>query len=301
MKKLMITLTLLLVLLGAAPVLASDRTQVDVYEQGQLVKSVVFVIGRDEYFINNQTPGIKMDAVPFIENSRTFVPVRYLSNALGVGNDYIKWESPKVTLEQPGMPVVELWVGRKEIRSNGRMRAIDVAPVLKSDPSWRTYLPARFVAEALGYQVEWDGEHKIVLCWPKGEEKPDIGKVTKYVEAIQSDDYYVHKGFVIPKETVVSVDTTENFDLPGIPSHAEIDLTMSVFEPLEQQWQEIYDILASKFGPDFAKEVVDHIKVKTNRDDKVEPKMWTVNGQDVFASSRAGSFSISITVWEPGY
>ncbi|MCG8402401.1 MAG: copper amine oxidase N-terminal domain-containing protein [Firmicutes bacterium] len=151
----------------------------DVYEQDKLVKSVVFMIGQEYYFINNQAPGIKMDAKPFIEAGRTFVPVRYLSNALGVTDKHIGWESPKVTLDEPGFPVVELAVNSKQIKSDGRAKTMDVAPLLRQG---RTYLPARFVAEALGYQVTWDAENSIVLCWPKGTEKPDVSKVVGYVK-----------------------------------------------------------------------------------------------------------------------
>ncbi|WP_347489212.1 hypothetical protein ABDB91_18575 [Desulfoscipio sp. XC116] len=37
--------------------------QVDIYDQQKdLVKSVVFLVGNDKYFINGQTPGVKMDS-----------------------------------------------------------------------------------------------------------------------------------------------------------------------------------------------------------------------------------------------
>jgi len=180
-KSLLIPLIFITVLTMAVTVaLAADKTQVDVYDQQKnLVKSVVFVIGQDEYFVNNQTPGVKMDAKPFIETGRTFVPVRYLSNALGVGDKYIGWESPRVTLSQPGFPVVELTVGNKQIKSDGQAKIMDVSPLLKTG---RTYLPARFVAEALGYQVAWDAENNIVLCWPRGMERPDVSNVVRYVK-----------------------------------------------------------------------------------------------------------------------
>ncbi|NLO89491.1 MAG: copper amine oxidase N-terminal domain-containing protein [Clostridia bacterium] len=184
MKKRLSLLLLLALVFSciAFPVIAEDKEQVDVYEGGKLVKSVVFVIGVQEYFINGETPGIKMDATPFIQNGRTFVPIRYLGNALGVTNKYIFWNSPKVTFKEPGLPVVELSVGSKVIKSNGVSKTMDVAPVLKSG---RTYLPARFVAEALGYEVAWDPQNKVVVCWPKGEEKPDYSSVLEYVKEQQ--------------------------------------------------------------------------------------------------------------------
>jgi hypothetical protein len=214
----------------AAVATAEDKTQVDVYDRQELVKSVVFVIGSNEYFVNGQTPGVKMDARPFIENSRTFVPIRYLSNALGVVDKHIGWESPTVTLDQPGMPVVELSVGQKQIKSDGQAKAMDVAPLLRKG---RTYLPARFVAEALGYHVGWDSKNNAVICWPKGTEQPDISNVVDYVNGespgqpveepvtptvpeqppvntddviqfrgkrLNPDDYEAHGGWAIPYE-----------------------------------------------------------------------------------------------------
>jgi len=166
------------------PAFAQNKEQVDVYEGGKLVKSVVFVVGMKEYFVNGETPGVKMDAAPFIQSGRTFVPIRYLGNALGVTDKYILWKSPKVTFKEPGFPVVELTVGKKQIKSSGVSRDMDVAPVLKSG---RTYLPARYVAEALGYEVAWDPQNKVVVCWPKGEPEPDVSAVIEYVKEQQPD------------------------------------------------------------------------------------------------------------------
>ncbi|AGL01134.1 stalk domain-containing protein [Desulfoscipio gibsoniae] len=177
MKRLLTILSLILFTFISFTAYADE--QVNVYDQQkQLVKSVVFVVGSDRYFVDGQTPGVLMDAKPFIESGRTFVPVRYLGNALGVTDDYIGWESPRVTLDEPGFPVVDLAVGSKTIKSDGKATTMDVAPLLKTG---RTYLPARFVAEALGYEVAWDAENGIVLCWPKGAEKPDVKAVVEYI------------------------------------------------------------------------------------------------------------------------
>ncbi len=54
-------------------------------------------------------------------------------------------------------------VGKKHVISNGNRREIDVSPEII--PPGRTMLPARWVAEALGYQVDWDPANSLVLCW----------------------------------------------------------------------------------------------------------------------------------------
>ncbi|MFZ5645609.1 MAG: copper amine oxidase N-terminal domain-containing protein [Bacillota bacterium] len=164
---------------------AHAETRVDVLNQKkQLVKSVVFVIGLNQYYVNNQTPGIKMDARPFIKEGRTFVPVRYLGNALGVTDENIAWDGglQKVSLTL-GANSVEMVVGVPKITANGLAREIDVSPVL-NDSEGRTYLPARYIAEGLGFEVDWDEATQTVLCWPRGEVKPEVDSVKQFIKEL---------------------------------------------------------------------------------------------------------------------
>ncbi|BCV20390.1 copper amine oxidase N-terminal domain-containing protein [Moorella sp. Hama-1] len=93
----------------------------------------------------------KMDVTPFIENNRAYVPVRYLAYGLGVAEKDVNWDeaSQTVTLSMEGTKV-KLEVGSKTIYVNGKPQEMDVAPLLRDD---RVFLPARFVAEAFGYEV----------------------------------------------------------------------------------------------------------------------------------------------------
>ncbi len=164
---------------------AHAETRVDVYDrQKQLVKSVVFVVGLNEYYVNNQIPGVKMDAKPLIKDGRTFVPVRYLGNALGVADENITWDGgrSKVGLRL-GPNSVEMVIGVPRITSNGLDREIDVAPIL-SESEGRTYLPARYIAEGLGFEVDWDEATRTVLCWPRGEARPEVSTVKQYVREL---------------------------------------------------------------------------------------------------------------------
>ena len=67
-KILVLVMALVMGMAVTMAAMANDQTeQVDVYDQQQnLVKSVVFVIDKDEYFVNGQTPGIKMDGSVFV-------------------------------------------------------------------------------------------------------------------------------------------------------------------------------------------------------------------------------------------
>ena len=109
-----------------------------------------------------------MNVAPFIQNSRTYVPVRYLGNALGA---FVRWEgvTRTVTLTK-GEVKVKLFVSRNIITMNGKDRVMDVAPLIRNA---RTYLPARYVAGAFGYQVNWDPHAMSVSIDASGEESLD--------------------------------------------------------------------------------------------------------------------------------
>jgi hypothetical protein len=139
---------------------------------------VVFPVGKGHYFLNDQTPGIQMDAVTFMENDRTYVPVRFLANALGIDDGHIKWDDAAqlVTLEADNLKV-KLTVGKKGVDVNGQVTPTDVAPLLRND---RVYLPARFVAEALEFQVDWvNGTQMVLVYWP-GDVPPNDNVVYEY-------------------------------------------------------------------------------------------------------------------------
>jgi len=166
------------------PAHSAQETRVDVYQEKKPVKSIVFAIGMNKYFVDGKTEGVTMDARPFIKDGRTFVPVRYMGNALGVTNDNITWNGD---LNKAGLRLggnsVDMIIGVARINVNGQDRDIDVAPVL-SESEGRTYLPARHIAEGLGFEVDWDEASQTVLCWPKGEARPDVNAVRKYIETI---------------------------------------------------------------------------------------------------------------------
>ena len=112
--------------------------------------------------IRGQKQFLEADAVPFLRDGRTFVPVRYLALALGVPEGNINWSpaSQKVTLANYS-GTVSLTVGSNILDNGGRPVKMDVEPLLL--PPGRVYLPARYVAEAFGYLVNWDEQEQAVV------------------------------------------------------------------------------------------------------------------------------------------
>jgi len=91
------------------------------------------------------------DVPPQVQSGRTLVPVRAVSEALGVR---VAWDGERreVTLSDGSREVV-LRPGDPEASAGGKPVRLDVPPVLVSD---RVLVPLRFVAEALGCFVSWE-------------------------------------------------------------------------------------------------------------------------------------------------
>jgi hypothetical protein len=120
---------------------------------------IYFVIGLDSYTVNGMV--YSMDAVTYLKNNRTYVPVRYLAYALGITPENVRWEgeSRTATLRNETVEVV-LTCGSTDIYVNGRKKTMDVAAELEKD---RLMVPARWVAEAFGARVGWDGIRRTVI------------------------------------------------------------------------------------------------------------------------------------------
>ncbi|MEW5762039.1 MAG: copper amine oxidase N-terminal domain-containing protein [Bacillota bacterium] len=104
---------------------------------------VVLVNGTSIYF---------PDQKPFVDAKvgRTYVPLRFVSQALGCKVDWDDATDSAVILRNGTTVVVP--VGSKQILINGAPQAIDAPAFLLNG---RTMVPLRFVSEALNAKVEW--------------------------------------------------------------------------------------------------------------------------------------------------
>lgn len=105
---------------------------------------------------------------PIIQEGRTLVPMRAFFEALGAS---VTWESETQTaVGSRDETTVRIPINSTRPTVNGRTVAIDVpAQIIQS----RTYIPLRFVGEALGDNVVWDGATKTISITKKdGVPKP---------------------------------------------------------------------------------------------------------------------------------
>ncbi len=94
-----------------------------------------------------------IDARPYIdENGRTQIPVRAVAEALGCKVDWD--EATETATITRGDRTVYITIGKDILQVNNEMIIMDTTAEIQND---RTYIPLRFVGEALGMTVNWKG------------------------------------------------------------------------------------------------------------------------------------------------
>ncbi|NQX61548.1 stalk domain-containing protein [Paenibacillus qinlingensis] len=112
---------------------------------------------------------ISFDAQPEIQDGRTMVPVRAISETFGYKVTYVERAGKSIVQLSKGDVTVELTIGDKGIsrKVTGQPDVkvdTDAAPYVKQD---RTYVPIRFFAEQIGLDVQWDAAHQTAILRTK--------------------------------------------------------------------------------------------------------------------------------------
>ena len=114
----------------------------------------------------NSNIGIKVngkrlltDVSPFIKNSSTYVPIRFISEALNIKN--IKWDSTSgsVTIKSADKTLV-LFVNKNYAYINDEYVKLENNAIISNS---RTFVPVRFISECFDAYVDWDDTTQTVL------------------------------------------------------------------------------------------------------------------------------------------
>lgn len=113
---------------------------------------ILMEIGKPTMLVGEETMEIDpgRGTVPVVQNGRTLVPIRAIVEAMGGDVDWNGTEQ-KVSIDA-NEHTIYMWLGNKQITVDNKQKSIDMAPITIND---RTMLPIRFVAENIGYQIEW--------------------------------------------------------------------------------------------------------------------------------------------------
>ncbi len=134
---------------------------------GPAMANDVFSIGSNTYSANGQTQ--TMDAVPYIENGRTMLPVRYVAEALGIPDSNIKYNqsAQTVTIIDVGSSngAVQLTVGSDIMLVVGGQIAMDTPPEITNG---RVFLPIKWIAQGLGANISWNPDNQQVTIGSGG-------------------------------------------------------------------------------------------------------------------------------------
>jgi len=146
-----VTVFLLLVLgtfIFTSPVLAQGPTY-------SYVKEINLQIGEQAATINDIPT--TLDQPAYVKDGRTLVPFRFLGEALGAT---VTWDDTNkmASLKLNGSEV-NVTIGSIKASVNNVESALDVPAEVKEG---RTFVPLRFVSEALGASVDYDDETKTV-------------------------------------------------------------------------------------------------------------------------------------------
>lgn len=134
------------------------------------------------------------DAKPFVdENNRTLIPVRFVSEALGAKVEWDKSEQ-EVNINQDNKEIT-LKINEKRIVVNGNVSSMDTVAIIKDS---RTFVPIRFVAEALGATVNWISSTSTV----------DISTITTASKIVKT----IPKSIISNGAVLFSSDGKPNFD-----------------------------------------------------------------------------------------
>ena len=144
----------------------------------------VLMVGSGKSYIHGtkkQIDADNPDVAVFVENDRSYVPIRFLSENYGGSVEWIG-ETKTVNLTFDDC-IISLTIGENEIYVDGKAVKIDVVPVLKNG---RTFLPLRACADALDKYVFYS---KGLILISETESKLDETEDSKLIDEI-IEEYY---------------------------------------------------------------------------------------------------------------
>lgn len=143
----------------------------------------VFTIGSNSYTVNGQTK--TMDVSPYLSGGRTYLPLRYTAEAVGLSSDNITWDDSSRTASINGNGInLSLTLGSQELILNGSPRTMDVEPKLMNG---RIMLPVRWVAEAMNIAINWNSDTQTITFGQANNDTKSKIKAEDIIWVYQSD------------------------------------------------------------------------------------------------------------------
>ena len=153
---------------------------------------------------------IEFDVQPQLIDDRTMVPLRKIFEAMGAVVDWN--DNTQTVTASKDDKVVTAKINDKNLYINGVVKTLDVPPMIVDG---RTLVPARFVAESFGANVDWVDSTQTVVISSKWTEGQSIPYYSKYPTIPDLGAIYGISGV---EESADSSGASYKYDLKDIPS-----------------------------------------------------------------------------------
>lgn len=158
-----------------------------------------------------------------VRESRTFVPLRFISETLGYKVEYFeKTKDIKISNDKD---VVELKVNSKDFAKNGEASEMDVKTFLSNN---YTFVPLRFISEAFGKEVGWDEPSRSVYIGKKPAEFPKPAPKVSSNYVVKDYPQYVVKDYpqygfklLVPKDVDAKLEIKADEYMQGVTVHSK--------------------------------------------------------------------------------
>ncbi len=137
-------------------VIVSNKTTV--WLSGVSAKENQIVFTMNSKYVDVGGNIVTMDVAPIIYNDRAMLPARFVAEQLGAT---VEWNAAerKITITGKHLKTGEdvklsMFIEMKTAYLNGEAFRMDTVPFIRNN---RTYTPVRYIAEALGATVDWNG------------------------------------------------------------------------------------------------------------------------------------------------
>ncbi|MCM3629803.1 copper amine oxidase N-terminal domain-containing protein [Paenibacillus glycanilyticus] len=243
--------------------------------------------------IVNETAIVFCDAKPFYDkNGRVQVPLRFVSEAMGAK---VQWDgiTRKVTVTLGG-DQIELSIGKQSYTLNGQQFQMDTSSIVNDGT---TFVPIRFVGQALGALVTFDTLHNTIHIETANHDE------NHEQISINEDGKSIYNGFIIDLEPdsklLVSKGLYDTYGSEYTLLNIEVTFNkMDTDTDYKKQYKDVEEILLQKVDSEVVAAVMKYLSAKSTAEDVLPPKEFKDTNYKVIVSSRMIDDNINIFVFK---
>lgn len=139
----------------------SDKNDNNVPTSTDYTSAVVFTLNQKTVDVYGKM--YEMDVFPVLKDDRVMLPIRYVAEALGAR---VEWKETAPNIGEVSIKkdnsLIKFIIGENTGYKDNSAFNMDVCPYIENS---RTYIPIRYVANALDVKIEWDEQTNRVIIF----------------------------------------------------------------------------------------------------------------------------------------